>query len=340
LKPAKPIESGARADQKPTSSLSTLKQVQCWLARRGEWISDQANRWTPWILLILFIGVVSYYVWPRPKSFFLDLTTDHLSIVTDEDTQIVWELKSANVCLPRHKIDPGDYENHKRPQTKRCDENVYLELYQENIELDWPKGVSLVLRPGLNRTLDVVMRFHDDIGPVHIGNVEASSESILNLPSEVFSEFGGLGVTGQLVAGQLAENGTLMLLRGGKYETRERYWFRNSARMVDSGTFSLGDVVSIERNRPGRPLSSYAFLTLTGTTTPFGPTDSSLRAIVSSEETYSKLRLERARAKATFLEPSWAQRLSNDPLILGLATVLSLFVATLAVFNAFSRKRD
>ena len=334
--PAKP---DTTAHKTTTSPFFALFGVTRRLSRlRGK--DGDRRDWTPWILLFLFAMVVAYYVAPRQKSFFLDLTTDYLRVTTDKDTQIVWELPSAGICLPRHKINVDDYAGFDAPQIKRCDSDVYLELAQTDIELDWPDGITLVMRPGLGRTLDVVIRFADTTAPVHIADVPISSESILVIPVDAFADFGGLAVTGQLVAGQVAENSTLMMLRSGRYETREHYWFRSPVRLVDSGAFSLGDVVSIERYDPGTPLSAYAFLTLTNAQTPFASSKTNLRAIISTDEAYSRLRLDRARARSAFLEPSWSQRLSNDPLAIGFATVLSLFGATLAALGAFLRKKE
>lgn len=290
----------------------------------------------PWLLVGMLALVIAYYVWPRPKSFFLDLTTDYLRIETDSDTQIVWELPSLRICLPRHAItseqELGDVVD---TSIASCNGLAYLELQRDFVELDWPPGLNLELRSGENRAVDVVVRFDEDdedLTPVMIGDVEIVSETLLRIPASTFSEFGGLGLTGQLVVGQKADNGTVKLLRAGKFETREKFWLRNDARLVDSGALSLGDVVSVERMNPDAPLSAYAFLTLDAK-------GEGMRLIVSTEEAFSRLRLDRARAKATFLEPSWAQRLARDPLAIGFASLLSLFGATLAVMNALLRKR-
>ena len=315
--------------------LRLVRRLLPWHRQSG---GGGAEAWIPWILLVLFVCVVAYYAVPRKKSYFLDITTDYFSIITDADTQNVWEISEASVCLPLHKIEIADYADFERVSGGRCAEDAYLELRLRGMELDWPAGVTLVMRPGLGRSLDVVIADHAADSPVRLGQIPATDESILSLPWEVFSEFGGLGVTGRFIAGQLAENGTLMLLRDGKYETREHFWLRGPARIVDSGAFSLGDVVSIEPRRSGEMPASYAFLTLTAAGDPAGAVGASLRAIVSSDLGYGRLRLDRAKSRETFLEPNWAQRLAIDPVAIGFATILGLFGATLGVIGAFRRK--
>lgn len=311
----------------PVSSLLAVTRRLSGAALGKDWL-------VPAILLAAFAAVTLYYALPRPKSFFLDLETEYLSVVTDADTQIVWELPEVRICLPRHRIDAAAYGAFPAPARPLCDSDVYLEVMQQTVDIDWPRDVTLVLRSAPARSVDIVVRFAPKAAPVRIGEIEIVTETLLNLPGATFDAFGGLGLTGQLVAGQVADNGTVKLLQGGSYETRERFWFRDSAQLVDSGFFHLGDVVSIESRDGGRALSTYAFLTL-----PRGQTDGAMRVIASSEEAFSQLRLTRARARASVLEPGWAQRLSRDPLAIGFATLLSLFGATLAVVKAFGRRK-
>lgn len=290
----------------------------------------------PWIVFagFLFLGV--YYTVDRDRSHFLDLTTDHLTVVTDEDTLIIWELADVQICVPKHKLDRAIAFDAAPGPNPRCDPNVYVEQQKALVDLDWPPNVALTIRPGPDRSLDVFIRYDDAVETLSIGDITVPSETLLNIPAAFFESFGGLGVSGTITAGQLAENGTLLLLQSGRFETREHDWFRSSSRLVDSGTFSLGDVVSIEGKKAGPAPSVYTFLQ----PVVISNNRSSLRAIITSEAARSRLRLERIRARTTYLEPSWVHRLTNDPIAIGFATVLGLFGSLLAVLNVLFKPRS
>lgn len=300
----------------------------------------QPARVLPWLLLICFAVVTAYYVVPRPKSFFLDVSTDILQVTTDADTQIVWEVSEVAICQPRHRVSAEDAAATPPPSEPACDPRAYVESAAQDMEIDWPENTSLTLRAAPRGALDVLVRLPDAAATLDLGEVTLVHESLLRIPHEALDTFGGLAVTGRLRIGQIAENGTHDLLRSGRYETREKFLLARNARLVDSGAFSLGDVVSIVSADEARAPSTYAFVT-PGAARPGDPAAARpLRIVATSEEAHSRLRLERARARATYLEPGWAQRLSSDPLAIGFATLLSLFGATLAVMNAFVRRKD
>jgi hypothetical protein len=289
----------------------------------------------PWLLFAFFVFLGGYYSFDRERSYFLDLVTDQFEIVTDADAQIVWELSDVIVCIPRFKLSDAEKWGSGNLPRQRCDASAYFETWVDFLDLDWPPDMTLTIRTGPSGTSDILVRHDNAGGGFQINGNDVPSESLINIPNSVFSEFGGLGLSGTLRAGQLAENGTHLLLRTGLYETREHNWSESSSRLVDSGSFSLGDVVSIESADPAETLGVYTFFQ--PTRTPDGAT--SLRVIVTTEAAKSRLRLERVRAKDTFLEPGWVHRLTNDPMAIGFATILGLFGSMLAVMNVLFRRK-
>lgn len=289
----------------------------------------------PWVLFAFFLFLGGYYAFERERSYFLDLVTDQFEVITDADAQIVWELSDVLICVPKHKLtEASAWRDEETPRT-RCDPTVYVESWIDYIDLDWPSDLNLTLRSGPGGTLDILIRHDGSAGAFRIDGREVPSETLMNIPNAVFAEFGGLGLSGSFRAGQLAENGTHLLLRSGRFETREHDWSETSSRLVDSGSFSLGDVVSIESVDAEDSVGVYTF---------FMPTkaaqgSSSLRLIVTTEVAKSRLRLERVRSKVTFLEPGWVHRLTNDPLAIGFATILGLFGSLLAVMNVLFRRK-
>jgi len=294
------------------------------------------------LVLLLFALVTVYYTLPRPKSFFLDVTTGYLEVKTDLDARIVWDIETALLCLPRHRLQRQDTETVAEDDGFDCGKAVkgggterYVDQKIEGVELDWPSEMTLILRGDTPDMLDVLMLFDPEKTKLEIGGVQIVPETILRLSRSVLDATGGLGLSGDLVLGQPAEHGTLKLLREGRYETREKPFFRSNALLVDSGTFALGDAVSIEAARNDKPLSSYAFLTLAERGTDGAP---NLRVIVTSPESFSRLRLARARAKPSYIEPNWSQRIANDPLAIGLATLMSLVATFFGVLNNLFRR--
>ncbi len=285
------------------------------------------------VALIAFVFVALYYIWPRPKSFFLDVTTDYLEVTTDTDTQIVWDIGAAVLCLPERRLPDDHPARSASASDAGCDDRFVAQRITE-VELDWPQDVTLVVRSGQNGTLDILTRFEED-RVLQIGDIPIMPETILRLPRSVLDWNGGLGLSGDLILGQTAEHGTLKLLREGRYETRERPFFRTNALLVDSGTFALGDAVALEARQEEDRLQSYAFLTL-DLADPNGVAP--MRVVATSPEERSRMRLDRARANPSFIEPNWSQRIANDPLAIGIATLLSLLATFLAVLNNLFRR--
>lgn len=285
------------------------------------------------LVILLFMGVMIYYILPRPKSFFLDVTTDYLEVVTDTDTQIVWDINEAVLCLPARRL-PEDHAARRAPDSVQSCGEQFIAQSIRDVQLDWPNEVRLILRSGLEGGLDILIRF-DPARDIEIGSVPIVTETLLRLPPSVLEWNGGLGLSGALVVGQTAEQGTLKLLREGLYETRERPFFRDEAQLVDSGTFSMGDVVSIEPRQAGLVSSSYAFVTLSGNKSA-GVVP--MRVIATSPRGTNRLRLDRARANSSYLEPTWSQRIANDPMAIGIATLLSLLATFLGVLNNLFRR--
>lgn len=293
-------------------------------------------------VIFLFLLVAIYYILPRPKSFFLDVTTDYLEVTTDLDAQIIWEIQDGLLCLPRHRLPVDHPDTNALRDGKDCGAPLNAELpdrYVDHgiagVELDWPNDVKLVLRSGANGALDVLVQFDSEVTTLQIGNVTIVPETILRIYRSGLESDGGLGLSGDLVIGQTAEHGTLKMLRDGRYETREKPFFRTNALLVDSGSFAMGDAISIEAADDGKRLSSYAFVTHAEAASPGG---SHLRVIATSPEVYSRLRLERARANPSYIEPNWSQRIANDPLAIGLATLLSLLATFFGVLNNVFRR--
>ncbi|WP_224825991.1 hypothetical protein [Cognatishimia sp. MH4019] len=285
------------------------------------------------LVVLLFLGVMVYYVWPRPKSFFLDVTTDFLQVTTDADTQIVWDIDRALLCLPERRL-PEDHPARLAADLDQACGRGFLAQRISNVELDWPADVTLMLRSGATDAIDLLIRFAPE-RQISIGEIPIVPETILRLPHTVITETGGLGLSGDVVLGQTAEHATLKLLREGRYETREVPFFRSNALLVDSGTLSMGDAITIEAIEQDKRLSAYAFVTL-APSQPDGVTP--LRVIATSPEEDSRLRLQRARANPSYIEPTWSKRIANDPLAIGIATLLSLLATFLGVLNNLFRK--
>ena len=282
------------------------------------------------VVLLLFVAVALYYCWPRPKSFFLDVTTDYLEVTTDLDTQIVWDISEATLCVPGAREET---DGNRTLERNEC-AGLFVRHALENVELDWPDNVTLLLRSGPNRMLEILIRLEAEQS-IEINGVSATAESLLRIPGRSLDLNGGLGLSGDLVLGQTAEHGTLKMLQKGRYETREKPFFRSNALLVDSGSFAMGDAVAIEPAGGEDRISSYAFLTFDE---PRGDGTAPFRVIATSPESLSRLRLERARANPSYIEPNWSQRIANDPLAIGIATLLSLLATFLGVLNNLFRR--
>ncbi len=294
------------------------------------WMFVTPTRAAGWVALILFIILMIYYSIPRDRSFFLDVVTDYVQVTTDHDTQIVWDIAEAHLCQPRHKLSGDPPKAQLKGNEPLCDGTIYHETLVANVELDWPQGVTLALRRTPKQPLDIVI-LHDEKRKLEIGGEPVVSESLLRFRQDAFDATGGFGLSGDVVIGQKAEHGTIALLRSGRFETLEKPYWRNEVYLVDEGTLSLGDVVSIEPDKGDDSSSTYVFVTTE-------PNVKHLRVVAVSGEGRNRLALSRATANKVYLEPSWTERLARDPFILAIGTLMAFIPAVFGAISAFLDK--
>ncbi len=301
-------------------------------------------------VVIIFAIVAAYYLLPREQSYLVDAQTDILSIVTEERPGEIWELPAVEVCTPRAFEAGGSLPMPDLGDAALfCDRdrNDYAQL--EAAEISWPASSALEVRIARERTDErgreartFIEVFVQEIpsGAMTIVGPEGSSamitsQTILRFPFSALDSSGVLTFAGTIVLGQTAIQNTRLLLRGGRYEVREYLGLRDEPTLMDSGALSLGERIAVRSSpvlwwRGGAAPNTAGFIARS-----YDPIET-LRVVATSEPAASCL--EKARRSSVVCRHStWLMRVVADPLLVGLATLFSLFGASLVVVQFFIR---
>lgn len=302
---------------------------------------------------VLFLLVVA--VWPRPRSYMLDVETYGAEVTSAGLALGDWRLRpGAIVCL--RLTDPPAVQAAATPE---CNPAAFaVGRIERTLFFGWDQGARLQI--GVAGAGDLTVDLAEappggvdiglvagDFGLASAGAADApvllTPRSRLVIPRSVLVASGALPLAGDVIVGDIANGGSTRLLFGGAYAVRERLFGTGALTTIRDGTLAFGDRVAF-LNPDGRSAHSYASLTanLGADRGASGPNP--FRMIVSTEASRGTMQVARLGNTTSLVAPRWTDRALRDPLFLGVTALLSLaaVVAALAAEtrNLFLSRRE
>lgn len=312
--------------------------------------------WLVWSFLLIAVGMWLYYLLPKERSFIIIAKTNIIELTTDGSFADPWIFEEAVLCLPpdlSKKTDnlvfPSDGEF---PTAEKgfCKSKTSTRRDIRNLEINWPKGVNLRLRklPGDEIELRVsfsevqLSKSENVLTSVEISHTEAENPdeeiilltegALLRFPATALREQSILVFGGDARIGVPPNSGETELLLGGQYEIRETFWLQKRPFVVARGELVLGDRVTVVNgsNKDAIPVPAEGFVSMQGQES---RSDYLNVVFATSPNARSAMRLERAGSSAIYVETTWFERVSSDPVPATLSALAGLLSSLAVIFR-------
>lgn len=298
-------------------------------------ITDPLSRVLKGVLIVAFCVVFLYYWFPREQSFIVFAETKSFSVVTDRNPELLWELSEATLCIAlRPEIVQANIVNPEQVQSAstgsdQCDPLAFHVAGTLNdVIFEWPEGIGITLTLHDRKTIELLLSIPDTDSPFLISGHEIFDKSLLRFPISTMDENGLLILSGDVELGENAVMGASHLLQSGRYEIREKFFFRERLQLVDQGVLTVGDKVSVRALRDEVPISGRLFFTRSE------DKPNLLNAVLTTQPERSVLTIRRADQIAQIV-PDWIGRLKSDAWPIVMTTLLGLFGASLGIVHSF-----
>lgn len=298
-------------------------------------MKDPPSRVLKTILIVAFCMVFLYYWFPRKQSFIVFAQTKSLSVVTDRNPELLWELPHATLCIAlppevaQANIVNSQPTKFDRVGTDRCDPLAFamVETLQD-VLFEWPEGIGINLTLHDQTTIELLLSVPENHPSFQVGGHTITDKSLLRFPISTMDENGLLILSGGVELGENALMGASHLLQSGRYEIREKFLFRERLQLVDQGVLTVGDKVSVEAVRGNVPVLGRVFFTRSE------DRPNLLNAVLTTQPERSVLTIHRADQVAQIV-PNWIGRLKSDAWPIVMTTLLGLFGASLGIVHSF-----
>lgn len=298
-------------------------------------MKDPPSRVLKIILIVAFCMVFLYYWFPRKQSFIVFAETKSLSVVTDRNPELLWELSEATLCIAlppedvRANILNSEPAQFSSAGSDQCDPLAFVmpETLQD-VLFEWPEGIGINLTLHDQKTIELLLSVPEKHPPLLIGGHTIRDKSLLRFPISTMDENGLLILSGDVELGENALMGASHLLQSGRYEIREKFLFRERLQLVDQGVLTVGDKVSVQALRGDAPVVGRVFFTRSE------DRPNLLNAVLTTQPERSVLTIHRADQVAQIV-PNWIGRLKSDAWPIVMTTLLGLFGASLGIVHSF-----
>lgn len=297
--------------------------------------NDPLSRVLKLVLIVAFFLVFLYYWFPREQSFIVFAETKSLSVVTDRNPELLWELPEATLCvaLPvdvaQAKIFERQGTDFVGPESDQCDPLAFENPEAlTDVEIEWPEGVSINLTLKNRNTIELLLLTSGAQTALTINGRTVTDNSLLRFPITTMDQAGLLILSGDVALGENAIMGANHLLQSGRYEIRESFLFRERLQLVNEGLLTVGDKVTVRQAERNLPTSARVFFTRSE------QHPNLLNAVLTTQPARSALVIRRADQLA-IIEPNWIERLKSDAWPIVMTTLLGLFGASLGIVHSF-----
>lgn len=298
-------------------------------------VNDPLSRVLKLVLIVAFFMVFLYYWFPREQSFIVFAETKSLSVVTDRNPELLWELPEATLCvaLPVDVAQARIFEGRRtEPVGTRSDQCDPLAFESPealtDVDIEWPEGVGINLTLQNRNTIELLLVTSEARSTLSINGQTITDNSLLRFPISTMDENGLLILSGDVALGENAIMGANHLLQSGRYEIRENFLFRTRLQLVNEGVLTVGDKVTVRGAKKNLPVSARLFFTRSE------QHPNLLNAVLTTQPARSALTIRRADQLA-IIEPNWIERLKSDAWPIVMTTLLGLFGASLGIVHSF-----
>ncbi|GEM_PF-2546113 len=300
------------------------------------------------------------YIVERKQSFAVSAITEHLRVETVSEGADDWSLVAAHICIPKSATtqesaaesdaDSSDGEQQgKKPlcETAYFDQTTFnIEDEDEELTLRWTDDYALEIRQFDKDFLYIYITRNpppedEDPQPVFFQRHEIPDGAIIYIPLSE-EESPRLALRGYMSLGETPVRSDAMVVREGQYEIRQDSW-RQSKHVVATGELFPGDKITFEQEtvpfwarlqkqakaeRSDKIVSRVFVSDLV-------PRVAGFNVVATTDPQFSSIYLTRVGGQPTRVPVSWGQRLTTDPLIAGIVTILGLMATVLALRNSF-----
>jgi hypothetical protein len=239
------------------------------------------------------------------RSAILQAETKRIDIVFSGQTNR-WDLGEATRCDPLPHLDL-----HAERGKSVCDPRRFNET-TEPIALSWQNGAKAQVQVDFSGRLVVIPH----------GQPGLADGTRIVVPSDSWRRAGALAFTGHATVGTVIASGETGYLISGSYDIRERSIWAGTTETVKSGQFLKGENVSVDLDRRWRmraPALVYGHITAPSSEGPaldVGLLSQVGRVVITVGYFGGR--------DPAVIAPNWVDRTLSRPLILALATVLSV----------------
>lgn len=317
--------------------------------------------------LSVFVLFLSYMI-ERKQSFAVSAITEFLRVETVSEGADDWSLVAAHICMPKQgdlsatqngqsgEADPPNALTAAQIGIKAdCDDTYFdqktfsLEQAEEELTLSWSDDYILDIQQFDKDALYIYITVEPpadgkDPQPVYFQQTKIPTGSILYIPLTEH-ESPRLVLRGYMVLGEPPVRSDALVVREGQYEIRQD-GRRLRKHVVATGELFPGDRITFEheagpvwsrwwtdaQTARSEKIISRVFVS------DLVPNVTGFNVVATTDPQFSSIFLTRVGGQPTSIPVSWAQRLTTDPLIAGLVTLLGLIATLLALRNNFFRK--
>ena len=286
------------------------------------------------VLVLIFAGVFLFYFLPREQSYIVFAETRSLSVMTDRNPELYWELSQATLCKAIEKPDTQASffevikpDSDSKPEDQ-CNPAIYDVKTLNDVAFEWPEGIGVNLRLQQSGQLELLLSIAKDAEPLVIDGNDITDKSLLRFPATLLKDNGILVLTGKVQLGENAVMGARSLLEKGRYEIRENVSWSARYQLVQEGLLTIGDKVSVMRSDDESLMNGRVFIATTQ-----GKPDL-LSTVLTTQPARSVLSIKRADIDGK-IKPNWISRLASDAWPAVLTTLLGLFGASLGIVQSF-----
>lgn len=299
--------------------------------------------------LVLCLALAVYYIPDRPQSFTVQAATEVLTVEVAAEGQTVWDVELLQLCLPgRPEITKAPDAGQTLPE---CAESYYGRRTLSEVEISWPAGYRLTFRILGMDAIEVLVEQHESSALATVGDLALTSGTLLRIP---YSMNGAtlvrplVPVRGYVRIGSVPNQSDTLLLHTGRYEIRQKMWWRRLPIVVARGELFTGDRIGFVCQRApiwvaqegpqvcASPQDVIAHLFVTD----ISPRIASLDVVATTDQTYSALQMTRIGGQPTEIYVPWTQRVVNDPLPVAVATILGLIATSLALAKSLNPRKE
>lgn len=330
--------------------------------------SDRAMRSLGYIVVIALAVFFFAYLMERKQSFAVSAFTEYLRVETVSEGADDWSLVAAHICIPKsdqpepeQANTPSEEEDAPRPTPKsigitaNCADAFFdqitfdLASADEELTLSWTDDYVLEIRQFNKDALYIYVSREAPIEekgeqPVFFQDKEIRDGSGLYIPLKE-GESPRLALRGYVSLGEAPVRSDAMVVRHGQYEIRQDGW-QQRKHVVATGDLFPGDNITFEREPTPFwsrwPLQSDRLASDRIVSRVFVsdlvPNVTGFNVVATTDPQFSSIQLTRVGGQPTRIPVSWAQRLTTDPLVAGIATLLGLMATILALRNNFFRR--